>query len=209
MPAKSLEHEYPACKYVEAAQRRRLTPLARIALHLAQECSADLPNVRVVFASRHGEVNRTHLMLQDIANEQQVSPTVFGTSVHNAVVGVLSLLRQDRSAATAIAAGESTFIHGLLQAVVDLVAEPDAPVLFIYADLPLLPFYDGADDACVTPLGLALLLQSASHGWQLMQDDTAQCPADWMPPMWLAHELAHQRCDIPLAGWRLVHAHVP
>lgn len=194
---------YPDCRFVDATQRRRLSPLARICLHLAHECAAGLPAVRVVFASRHGEVNRTHPMLEDIVAGEPVSPTVFGLSVHNAIAGMLSLLRQDVSATTAIAAGEQTLGYGLLQAGVDWLGDASSPVLLLFADLPLHSFYQDADEDVCQPQGLAVLLAQGGQPWALTQDATAQPEQGWPQMAWLAHALAAGHGEISMAGWRL------
>jgi hypothetical protein len=149
---------FPDCRFVEAGLRRRLGPLARMVLHVAQECAQDMPSVRLVFASRHGEVNRTHVMLEALTQGEDVSPTTFSLSVHNAIPGLLSIIRQDQAPATAIAAGDESFACGLLEAALQHASHPDQPVLFIYADLPLIEFYAGADDALTMPHAVALLL---------------------------------------------------
>src|SRR5262245_30442488 len=50
--------------FVDPLLRRRLSPLARISLKVAHDCTGDLGSVRMVYASRHGELNRTTEMLQ-------------------------------------------------------------------------------------------------------------------------------------------------
>jgi len=44
----------------------------------------------MVFASRHGEADRTLAILQDLAAGAEVSPTLFSMSVHNSVPGLWS-----------------------------------------------------------------------------------------------------------------------
>ena len=58
----------------------------------------DLP---LVFISRHGETPRTLDILSDLASEQPLSPTQFSLSVHNAVIGLWSILRNETSEMTA------------------------------------------------------------------------------------------------------------
>lgn len=193
----------PDCRFVDAAQRRRLSPLARICLHLAHQCVSDLTAVRIVFASRHGEINRTHLLLEDIAAGQPVSPTAFGLSVHNAIAGTVSLWRQDVSPATAVAAGEQTLGYGMLQAALESACEEAAPVLLLYADLPLHPFYAGADDALLQPQGVALLLQSGASPWRLKQDAQAHPPQGRSQVAWLDQALHQGERVIDLHGWSL------
>ena len=118
---------------VEPMQRRRLSPLARGFCHVAQRLSprGDVP---VVFASQHGEADRTLAILKDLAAEREVSPALFSMSVHNAVPGLWSILQGNRASATALAAGPETFGWGLVEALGILQAEPTTPVLYVYAD---------------------------------------------------------------------------
>jgi hypothetical protein len=90
--------------------------------------------VQVVFASRHGEAERTLGLLKELAADRELSPALFSTSVHNAVPGLWSILRGNRAPATALAAGAATFGWGLVEALGALEAEPGAPVLYVYAE---------------------------------------------------------------------------
>ena len=47
--------------------RRRLSTLAKISVHVAQQCAQTSPAVRIVYASQHGELHKTTAMLSDLA----------------------------------------------------------------------------------------------------------------------------------------------
>jgi hypothetical protein len=138
--------------------RRRLSALAKLSLHVAHECVQSLPQARLVYASRHGELSKTTAMLHDLAREEALSPTAFSLSVLNATVGVFSILRQDTSPATAIAAAENSFGYGLLEACAQLNADPSIPVLLIYADEPIPEIYQ--DRSAMPAHAIALLLSN-------------------------------------------------
>ena len=142
--------------FVEPMLRRRLSRLARGVFHCAQRL-APSGEVRVVFASRHGEADRTLGLLRDLAADMELSPALFSMSVHNAVVGLWSILKGNRAPATALAAGTETFGWGLVEAAGALAAEPGAPVLYLYADdrLPE-PWAEGPDEPGLHALGLLL-----------------------------------------------------
>ena len=53
--------------FIEPIVRRRLSSLSRIALKVAHDCVAERDRVRVVFASRHGELRRTTDILRAIS----------------------------------------------------------------------------------------------------------------------------------------------
>ena len=116
--------------------RRRLGPLAKTMLHVANECAAGLPGVRLVLASQHGELSYTLSMLRSLAACEPVSPTLFSLSVHNSPAGIFSILRGERTPSSALAAGEETLGHALLEAFCQL-GDGEEPVLMVYADAPL------------------------------------------------------------------------
>lgn len=148
----------PDIRFVDAMLRRRLSPLARMSLHVAHACSDGLPQLRLVFASRHGELNRTMVMLRQLAQGEPLSPTAFSLSVHNTAAGIFSILREDRSPATAIAAGDETLGCALLEASCQLDAEPGLPVLVVYGDEPLPEEYRGYATGPEPHHALAVLL---------------------------------------------------
>ncbi|MEO8411523.1 MAG: beta-ketoacyl synthase chain length factor [Propionivibrio sp.] len=154
------EAESPDIGFVEPLLRRRLSRLAKMSLRVAHDCAQDLPGLRLVFASRHGDLTRTTAMLGDLADGEPLSPTVFSLSVHNASAGLFSIVRGDTTATTAVSAARSSFGFGLLEAAAQFADDPGAPVLLVYADEPAPDVY-GAEAASTGPAhALALLLAS-------------------------------------------------
>jgi hypothetical protein len=101
--------EVPALSEMPAMQRRRLERVGRFALQVAYWCQAagdaDIP---LVFASRHGDIQRTYEMLDALAGKEALSPTNFGLSIHNAIVAQYSIARQLKKNDLAVAAGKTT-----------------------------------------------------------------------------------------------------
>jgi len=118
---------------VEPILRRRLSALGRGMIHCAARASEGHGALRSVFASQHGEPSRAMPMLDDLAAGLDISPTQFSMNVLNAVAGLWSIARQDRSAATALSAGPESFGWGLLEAHSLHAATGDA-VLFVFGD---------------------------------------------------------------------------
>jgi hypothetical protein len=149
----------PDVRFVDASLRRRLGPLARMMLHVARVCAQGIPDLRLVFASRHGELGYTVTLLRALAAGEPLSPTLFSLSVHNAAAGLFSTCRSDRAGSTALAAGDETLGYALLECHCQLSAEPDKPVLMVYGDAPLPEEYrEVADEPGTGGCAVAVLL---------------------------------------------------
>ncbi|MCE1229704.1 MAG: beta-ketoacyl synthase chain length factor, partial [Firmicutes bacterium] len=141
----------PDVAFVPAIQRRRLGRLAKGMLHCAHRLCPEPGDRRTVFASRHGELERTVTILNDLATGTELSPTLFSLSVHNAVAGLWSILQGNHGPSTALAAGTSTFGWGILDAFFALNQSPHEPVLYVFGEdrIPELyqPFLPGNEPA--------------------------------------------------------------
>ncbi|GGD61487.1 beta-ketoacyl synthase chain length factor [Caballeronia grimmiae] len=171
----------PDVSFVEPMARRRLSALSRAALKVAYDCAATLPAVRVVFASRHGELRRTTGILCDISAGEPVSPTSFSLSVLNAMTGVFGIARGDRAPASAVSAGAQTLGYALLEAHAQYATDASSPVLLVYADEPADPAYGTIEDE-VEGGALAILLDASAQTGRLecartaFGDDAASAP---------------------------------
>ena len=107
----------PALPEVPAMQRRRIERLGRMAVQAAWWCSqAEAAGVPLVFASRHGDVQRSFELLEQLARGEPMSPTQFGLSVHNAIAALYSIVRGERGNYLALAAGCATAEAALVEA---------------------------------------------------------------------------------------------
>ena len=122
----------------------------------------DLP---LVFISRHGETPRTLDILSDLANEQPLSPTQFSLSVHNAVIGLWSILRNETSEMTALAAAGDGLEHGMLEAAALLNEGAPAVLLVITEEQPPAAYANWIVDVPF-PYALGLLLTPGDE-WRL------------------------------------------
>lgn len=191
----------PAIPFVDSLMRRRLSRFARMALHVAHDCAGNKTVDRTVFASRHGELQRTAAMLHDLGRANGVSPTDFSLSVHNAVAGVHSIVAKNRSPSVAIAAGEESFAYGLLEAAAQWQLNKNRSVLFVYADEPAPPEYRAFVSDNEYPHAVALLLASGAETSVRLarQPDAAPgASAETQPLAFLRAWLSR----LPQASWR-------
>lgn len=143
--------------FLTAMQRRRLSPLSKAALHAAYPLikHRDIP---LLCCSVHGESVRTHSLLKSVAAGEDLSPTAFGLSVHNAVAGQLSILCSVQSPAFALAGGDFPLLAGLLEAA-GILRDGAEELLLIFYEEPLPEMYQSSAQSptniCVTTMRLS------------------------------------------------------
>ncbi|KAF1026280.1 MAG: hypothetical protein GAK37_02696 [Pseudomonas sp.] len=170
----------PDVSFLPAMQRRRLSRLARMAFSVAWPLAEGLEQLPLVFISRHGETPRTFEILSELADGQPLSPTQFSLSVHNAVIGLWSILRNETSEMTALAAAGDGLEHGVLEACALLAEGAPCVLLVIAEEQPPKAYADRIDDVPF-PYALALLLTPGDE-WQLTQGTAAvqpNTPTQW------------------------------
>lgn len=114
-----------------------------------------------VFATRHGEIDTTIALLQDLAAGELLSAHGFSHSVHNTPAGHYSILAGNRHPSASVAGAEATFGYGFLEAATALHRYPGRPVLLVMADVPLPEPLDRFNGPDAVPYGAALLLSAA------------------------------------------------
>ncbi|MEC4241538.1 beta-ketoacyl synthase chain length factor [Pseudomonas sp. DSV-1] len=155
----------PDVSFLPAMQRRRLSRLARMAFSVGWPLAQGHEGLPLVFASRHGETPRTFDILSDLAASQPLSPTQFSLSVHNAVIGLWSIMRGETSEMTAIAAAGDGLEHGLIEACALLNEGAPAVLLIITEEQPPHAYAQWIDDVPF-PYAVGLLLTPGTQ-WQV------------------------------------------
>jgi len=151
----------PAASLLAPAERRRAPDSVLFALEVAQQAAQmaarDGRTLRGVFASDHGDLAINDYLCATLTQApEQLSPTRFHNSVHNAPAGYWAIATGCMASTTALSAGDHTFAAGLLEAAL-LARSEDAPVLFVACDLPACgPLADVV--SCRTPFAVALVL---------------------------------------------------
>ena len=94
--------------------------LGKMAPEVAYQCldgsENDLRDTPTIFCSRHGDVSRALEQLINVVENEPLSPTNFGLTVHNATAGLFSIARKDRANHLALSAGQCTIEHGVIEA---------------------------------------------------------------------------------------------
>lgn len=155
----------PLLKQIPAMQRRRLSPFAKLALHCALEAAdSDIETVPTVFASRHGDLHKTSQLIANVANKEELSPTQFGLSVHNAVAGQFSIFTKNKAPSTATSAGEDSFLMALTDTVCKLKTNNYDKILLVYTDEVVPDIYKSYIKQDEISVSSALLIEKPKLG---------------------------------------------
>ncbi len=150
----------PDISFIKPMVRRRLSSLAKMVFATAKQLLEDNQEpMSLVFASRYGEMGKTVQLLTNIANKEGLSPTSFGLSVHNSLVGMFGLIRQWTTSSTAIGAGANSLLAGLIEAYSQSKTK-QAPVLYFYYDEPLPEIYQSFDEGNLPPICIGLMVDA-------------------------------------------------
>lgn len=153
--------DVPVLSEMPAMQRRRLERVGRFALQVAYWCqTAEAADIPLVFASRHGDIQRTYEMLDSLARKEALSPTNFGLSIHNAIAAQYSITRQLKQNYLAVAAGKSTAEAAIIEAV-GLLHDGAEEVMVVMYDGSLPEHYQEFRDESFTEYAWAWRLVKA------------------------------------------------
>lgn len=94
----------------------------------------------MVFSSTHGEQAKGFAMLEMLQAGEDISPTEFSQSVHNAIVGLFSIALGNKLQSTVLAPGEDGLAPAFIEAL-GLLEEGAHEVLIVFYDEPVVPFY--------------------------------------------------------------------
>lgn len=107
------------CGHLPMMQARRLKTGSRMAADAGFELLAHDPDF-IVYSSRHGELERNFSILSALSGDDDVSPTDFSMSVHNASAGVLTVTSGRKIPLSSISAGTDSFVQALFESVAAL-----------------------------------------------------------------------------------------
>ena len=169
--------------FIPKMLKRRLSPLARIVFSAVSQCvENNNQQMPIVFSSTHGELARSFKMMEKIEAGEEISPTSFSLSVHNAIAGLFSMVYKNKRQSTVVAPGEEGIAAAFIEAI-GLLQEGEEEVLIVLYDEPLVDFYPSepfqlsVDDSyavalCISRTGVGISLRFSNL--QLTGDDGEQ-----------------------------------
>lgn len=203
------KEQQPALADVPAMTRRRLSRMTKIAFDVALAATAkagiekDQP-VDSIFTSRHGDLHKTLGLLQQLAANEELSPSQFALSVHNAISGQYSIFCQNQASSNAIAAGPDSLHYALLEAAARFATEPELCYLMVvYADEPVPEPYQAACPDPSKTIGLALLLhKEQGDGFNLLTQADADASTSADQAQQLLPLLRGELSELAIVGQR-------
>ena len=157
--------ERPAPDLLPPTERRRAPEAVLLAVEVAQQACAmagrEPRDLAHVFASAYGDLAVNDYLCATLARApQEISPTRFHNSVHNAPAGYWAIATGCMRSSTAISAGAATFGAGLLEAALFVHCESVPVLLAAYDVVATGPLQDVI--ACRSRFAVALLLAAPS-----------------------------------------------
>jgi hypothetical protein len=146
----------PTLGFLPPLQRRRLSPLARMAVACAWPLADGRPAMPVVYASHHGETTRSFELLQCLARDEALSPTSFSLSVHNATAGMWSILRKETVETVALSASGDGLESAIAEACLLLDSGHSDALIVLAEENPPVEYRQWIDDV---PFSYALAMR--------------------------------------------------
>jgi len=146
--------------FIPKMLKRRLSPLAKTVFCAAGPCLEEGTNISTVFSSTHGELAKSFAMMEMIEAGEEISPTAFSLSVHNAIAGLFAMAYKNKIQTTVLAPGEEGIAPAFIEAL-GLLEEGEKEVLIVLYDEPLVEFYPAtpyklsSDSCCAIALRIS------------------------------------------------------
>lgn len=144
--------------FIPMMTRRKLNKFGRAALFTLYNVYEG-GNPYLVFASEYGDVERVLKLIEQRNEEGEVSPAGFSSSVHNASIGLFSLLEKNKTGYNSISAGKKTVTAGFLESILS------GDSVFCYAE------------SCGGLKSLSASIQITPDGRYLLSENSGNLPA--------------------------------
>jgi hypothetical protein len=156
----------PAFDLIPASLRRRMSLPSKLAVHIALSLASRHQLDYAIFVSRHGELQRTCQLLDEILSGAEASPTAFSQSVHNTAAGLFTIAAHSNLPVTSLAACEDSFCQGMLEAFARIKQPTRDKLLLVCFDELVPDAYKPYAAEEVFPYALGLILEHGAD-WSL------------------------------------------
>ena len=150
----------PAFDLVPSSMRRRMSLSSKLVMQASLLLSSRHDIDYGIFISRHGELQRTYKLLNEILSGEEASPIAFSQSVHNTASGLFTIADKNPLPVTSLAACQDSFQQGLVEAFARLNVEVNQKILLVCFDDLVPKVYDSFTDELSSCYALGLVLEN-------------------------------------------------
>lgn len=185
--------------HIPMMQARRMSKATSLACESFLNVSKEYNIDAAVFLSEHGELERSHKILDSINHHRNISPTDFSMSVHNAAAGLSTILSQKNIEVSSISAGKNGIFQALFEIMV-LLESGAKNALLVAFDGNIPEFYHDYGVQDEPTYAMAMLFEKGND-WQIQINNTASIDSLSFPlPIQLAHEYLSGTNNFTLKG---------
>jgi len=189
--------------------RRRLNLLGRSCANEILQHIKKNENTPVVYCSQHGDIERTFSILSKASKGEPPSPTNFSLSVHNAILGVISIHLGLTSSISSISSEPNGLVPTMLEAV-GILNSGFEKVLCVLCDVTLPKIY--LDDSNLARNSYAIsfmVTKSEGNSFKLIQtEEEVNIKKNEEQPTALIKFLSSEKKEMPLnhngLNWKLL-----
>ena len=154
----------PSFDLVPSRMRRRMSLSSKLVMQASLVLSSRHDIDYGIFISRHGELQRTYNLLNEILSGEEASPIAFSQSVHNTASGLFTIADKNPLPVTSLAACQDSFQQGLVEAFARLNIAVNQKILLVCFDDVVPEVYDSFADEFSSCYALGLVLEGGD-GW--------------------------------------------
>lgn len=155
------EKTSPSLSYTDPLFRRRLSQLSKMtieAVHNLVEFYPAAKNLKAVFTSFRGEIDREFKISKSIVEDQMILPATFSLSVFNAPIALASMANQLKTGYNTIFCPKDDFNNAIMSAASSILAETQEEIIFVYADEMIPSDYEKVAPKDKPPICFAAIL---------------------------------------------------
>jgi hypothetical protein len=153
--------ESPALPWLPPVERRRLSQLCRMTMHVIHEVQPLKPEIKTTFISMRGEVTRQFKIYETLFDSGEVLPAAFSLSVFNSAVAQASIACDLRGGYGALY--PKKFYDAFLAAIAPLLSGDESETLLVYADEQYPAEYGQITGPLPAPLAFAVALSATER----------------------------------------------
>lgn len=152
----------PKLDFVSPLFRRRLSKITKMSVQVVHDAleKTKCGDIKIVFSSFRGEVNREFEINKQIIEEKSVLPASFSLSVFNAPMAQATMALGLKSGYTVVSSAVGRFRDAFFASCAPVLSGAEGSVLFVYADERLREEYESLDTDGVKPLAFAVVVSS-------------------------------------------------